>query len=49
MLDFVEQTKEFYRSLGITHGLSHYPVTNEELREVLYEAKIERMVERGLW
>ena len=49
VLDFEEQTKEFYRSLGITHGLSHYPVTNEELREVLYEAKIERMVERGLW
>lgn len=49
VLDFTERTREFYRSLGITHGLSHYAETNEELREILYEAQIEKMVERGLW
>ncbi len=49
VLDFEEKTKEFYRSLGITHGLSHYAETREELREILYEVQVEKMIERGLW
>lgn len=49
ILDFQAQTRDFYNSLGISHGLSHYAETNEELRELVYEAQMEKMVERGLW
>ena len=45
----VQATRDFYNSLGISHGLSHYAETNEELRELVYEAQMEKMVERGLW
>ena len=46
--DFLARTKDFYDSLGVTHGLSRYAETNEELRDILYEAQIEKMAERGL-
>lgn len=46
--DFLARTKDFYDSLGVTHGLSRYAETNEELRDILYEAQIEKMAERRL-
>lgn len=46
--DFLARTKDFYDSLGITHGLSHYAETNEGLRDIVYEAQMEKMAERGL-
>lgn len=46
--DFLARTKDFYDSLGITHGLSRYAETNEELRDMVYEAQMEKMAERGL-
>ena len=49
VLDFQAQTRDFYNSLGISHGLSSYAETNEDLRELVYEAQMEKMVERGLW
>lgn len=48
VLDFQAQTRDFYDSLGISHGLSSYAETNEELREMVYEAQMEKMAERGL-
>ena len=49
ILDFQAQTRDFYNSLGISHGLSSYAETNEDLRELVYEEQMEKMVERGLW
>lgn len=46
--DFEAHTRDFYASLGITRGLSQYAETNEELREMLYDAQLEKMGERGL-
>ena len=47
--DFLTSLQEQREALGIPHGLSHYAETNEELRDLVYEAQMEKMVERGLW
>lgn len=48
VMDFETRIKGFYASLGITRGLPHYAETNEELREMLYDAQLEKMTEREL-
>ena len=47
--DFLTSLQEQREALGIPPSASSRPLTDEDLDELLYEAKIERMMERGLW
>ena len=47
--DFLSSLQEQREALGIPPSASSRPLTDEDLDELLYEAKIGRMMERGLW
>ncbi len=47
--DFLESLQLQREDMGIPLGTSCSLTTDEDLEDLLYEAKIERLAERGLW